>query len=247
MEKLSATIITLNEEKNIERCLRSLKWVDEIVVIDSGSTDRTVEICQLFGARVIQTEWLGFGRTKHFAVEQATNDWIFSIDADEQVTSVLRKKIQSVLQKSDPHIAYRIKRQPYYLGKPVKYCGWQKDYPLRLFNRRFGNFNQKAVHESVQFQGKVRYIQETLNHFTYPTISSHIQKLDRYTTLSLDEMKRTKRITILGAVGRAIFRFIKMYFLKLGILDGGIGFVLCANSAIGIFFKYIKQWERNRR
>ncbi len=246
MEKLSAVIITLNEEDNIERCLRSLDWVDEIVVVDSGSTDRTVELCKAHGARVIKTEWQGFGPTKHLAVEQATHDWILSIDADEQVTPELREKIKSLLQAPDPQIAYRIKRHPFYLGKHIRYCGWQKDFPLRLFNRRFGNFNYKSVHESVRFQGKVLYLQEGLNHYTYPTIASHIVKLNRYTDLSLNEMPKGKRISVLGAIGRALFRFIRMYVLRFGFLDGGTGLVLCINSSIGVFFKYIKQWERSR-
>jgi glycosyltransferase involved in cell wall biosynthesis len=246
MEKISAVIITLNEEKNIVRCLQSLQWANEIVVVDSGSADGTVEICKAHGARVIEAEWQGFGPTKRFAVEQATHDWIFSIDADEEVTPALREKIRTILRQPDPHVAYRIKRQPFYLGQPIHHCGWQKDYPLRLFNRRFGNFNSKAVHEAVQFDGAVRYLQEPLNHYTYPTISSHVQKMDRYTTLSLDEMPPGKKASIAGAVARSFFKFFKMYFLKLGFLDGRVGFVLCANSAIGIFFKYIKLWERNR-
>ncbi|MCD6376533.1 MAG: glycosyltransferase family 2 protein [Caldisericaceae bacterium] len=242
MEKVSAVIITLNEEQNIERCLRSLDWVDEIVVVDSGSQDKTIKICQRFGARVIETEWLGFGRTKYFAVEQASHDWIFSIDADEEVSSALKARLQKILQNPDPQMAYRIKRQAYYLEHAVRYSGWQKDYPLRLFNRRFGNFNLRSVHESVDFKGKVQRIEEPIHHYTYPTISSHIQKMDRYTNLSAAEAD--KSVTIAGSLLRAIFRFFKMYFLKGGILDGKIGFVLCFNSAFGIYLKYIKLWEK---
>ena len=245
MEKLSAVIITLNEEDNIERCLRSLDWVDEIVVVDSGSTDRTVELCKAHGARVIETEWQGFGPTKHFAVEQATYDWILSIDADEQVTPELQEKIKSLLQMPDPRTAFRIKRRSFYLGRPIRYCGWQKDFPLRLFNRKFGNFNDKSVHESVVFDGRVEYIREALNHFTYPTVSSHILKMDRYTNLSAQE--QTGGATIASALFKAGFKFFKMYVLKLGILDGKTGFLLCFNSSFGIYLKYIKRWEKKRK
>ncbi len=244
MENLSAVIITLNEEKNIGRCLRSLDWVNEIVVVDSGSTDRTVSICRSFGARVVETKWKGFGPTKRFAVEQASYDWIFSVDADEEVTAALRAKIRALLQNPNPQIAYRIKRFPYYLGQRIRYCGWQKDYPLRLFNRRFGNFNLKAVHEGVEFKGTVRYLQEGLNHFTYPTLSDHIRKINRYSELSLQEMPDEKKGSVLGAVWRGWFKFFKMYFLKGGFLDGPTGFVLCLNSAFGVYLKYLKLWER---
>jgi glycosyltransferase involved in cell wall biosynthesis len=245
MEKLSAVIITLNEEKNIERCLKSLTWADEILVVDSGSTDRTLEICKRYGAKVVQTEWRGFGRTKQFAVEQAGHEWILSIDADEEVTTALRERIRNILQHPDPAIAYRIKRQAFYLGKAVKYSGWQNDFPLRLFNRKNGNFNDKPVHESVQFKGQVQRLYEPLNHYTYPTISSHIRKMDRYTNLSAAGSER--KSTIGGSLVRALFRFFKMYIIKGGFLDGRIGFVLCFNSAFGIYLKYIKLWEKTRK
>ncbi len=246
MEKLSVVIITLNEEKNIERCLLSVSWADEIVVVDSGSTDRTVEICRNLGGRVIKTAWQGFGPTKRFAVQQARYDWILSIDADEQVTPALRAKIQTLLQNPDPQIAYRIKRFPYYLGHRIRYCGWQNDYPLRLFNRHFGNFNTKPVHEGVEFNGSVRYLQEGLNHFTYPTLSDHIRKMNRYSELSLQDRPQGKKVGVLGAIGRGWFKFFKMYVLNGGFLDGSMGFVLCVNSAFGVYLKYLKQWERQR-
>ena len=163
--KLSVTIITLNEEKNIERCLRSVQWADEIIVTDSGSTDRTVEICRKYTDKVLQIEWLGFGKTKKFAVDAATNDWIFSIDADEQVTDELKNKIQQIMKKPSAQ-AYRIKRKSLYLGKIINHCGWGRDYPLRLFDRKAGNFNDKLVHETVEITGKILKINEPLLHYT---------------------------------------------------------------------------------
>ncbi len=245
MEKLSAVIITLNEADNIERCLRSLDWADEILVVDSGSEDDTLKICTQYGVRIVQTNWLGFGRTKQFAVGQATHDWILSVDADEEVTPALRKRIRRILQNPNAQTAYRIKRQSFYLGKAIKHSGWQNDFPLRLFNRHYGNFNEKSVHESVQFNGRVERLYERLNHYTYPTVSSHIRKMNRYTTLSAKESP--KEATILGSLLSAVFKFIKMYVLKAGFLDGRVGFVLCFNSAFGIYLKYIKLWEKRLR
>ncbi len=245
MEKLSVVIITLNEEQNVTRCLQSVQWADEVLVLDTGSTDRTVEICQSLGARVVKSEWLGFGKTKRLAVEQARYDWILSIDADEEVTPALQKRIQNLLHAPDPTIAYRIKRQSFYLGQPIRHAGWQKDFPLRLFNRKHGNFNEKAVHESVVFNGQVAFLSEPLNHYTYPTISAHIQKMDRYTSLSVGE--QSKAVSIVGALLRGLFKFFKMYVLQAGFLDGRVGLVLCLNSAFGIYLKYIKRWEAKRK
>jgi len=243
---LSVTIITLNEEKNIERCLKSVAWADEIVVVDSGSSDDTINICQQFGCKIIQTTWLGYGPTKKQAVESATNDWILSIDADEEVTDELRVKIRTILE-SPLSQGYRIKRKSFYLGQVVQHCGWDRDYPLRLFNRRYGNFNDKQIHESVEITGQISQIEEPLLHYTYPTLSSHILRLDKYSELGAEAaFQKGKTVSIIGAVMRGLLKFIKMYFLQLGFLDGKIGFVLAYNSAFGVYLKYIKLWEKNR-
>ncbi|MCB0749128.1 MAG: glycosyltransferase family 2 protein [Ignavibacteriae bacterium] len=239
-EKISATLIVKNEEKNIARCLKSLSWVDEIVVVDSYSTDRTVEICNEYNCKVIQTAWLGFGKTKKFAVDNASHDWILSIDADEEVTPELQKKIKELLVK--PYYkGYYIKRKSFYLGKEVKHCGWNKDYPVRLFNRNFGNFNDKEVHESIKIKSEKSKIHEPLLHYTYQTIASHIEKVNRYSSLAAEELiKKEKYYSVFSAVIFGIVRFIKMYFIQLGFLDGRIGFILCYNSAFSVYLKYVK-------
>jgi (heptosyl)LPS beta-1,4-glucosyltransferase len=240
-KKLTATVITHNEEPNIERCLKSLSWVDEIVVVDSYSEDKTVEICKKYNCKVIQTAWQGFGKTKKFAVDNASNDWILSIDADEEVTDSLRNKIETLL--IDPqHNGYYVKRKSFYLGKEIKQCGWDNDYPMRLFNRKFGNFNDKEVHESVKIKSEKSKIHEPLLHYTYPTISSHIEKMNRYSNLALS--KETKSFSIFGSVALGINKFIKMYFLQRGFLDGKVGFILSYNSAFGVYLKYIKRWQQ---
>ncbi len=241
--KLSAVIITLNEAENITRCLKSLDWVDEIVVVDTGSIDQTIAISKDLGARVIQTDWRGFGPTKRWAVKQASYDWILSIDADEEVTPALRERIGTILENPDPDVAYRIKRKTFYLGKRIRFCGWQRDYPLRLFNRTRGNFNMNTIHESIEFSGKVERIEDSFNHYSYPTISEHIRKMDLYTA-GAARAQEQKRQTIVECFLRALFRFFRMYVLHLGFLDGRVGLVLCFNSAFGVYLKYIKRWEK---
>ena len=240
--KISATIITQNEELNIERCLTSLSWVDEIVIVDSYSTDKTIEICKRFKCKIIQTDWKGFGNTKRFAVDNASNDWILSIDADELVTEELKNRIENIL--IDPkYQAYNIKRISYYLNRRVNHCGWDRDYPLRLFDRNYGNFNDKEVHESVVIKGNKTKLEEAILHYTYPNISSHINKINRYTDLSSIEMEGKRSYGILTSLLLGINKFLKMYFLQKGFLDGRIGFILSINSAFGVYLKYLKTWR----
>lgn len=244
-EQLSVVIITKNEQENIARCLTSVQWADEIVVLDNGSTDRTPEICHHFNCKFIETKWLGFGLTKKLAVDSAVHDWIFSIDSDEQVSEELKLSIQNILKKPD-YNGYRIKRISFYLGKKINHCGWERDYPLRLFNRTVGNFNEKPVHESVVIPGRIGKIEAPLFHHSYPTIASHIIKMNRYAELAAQEsFQKGKSSTVLSAIFRGLFKFIKMYFLQRGFLDGRVGFILCCNSAFGVYLKYIKLWEKN--
>jgi len=244
--KISAVIITKNEEANIERCLTSISWVDEIVVVDSGSTDRTLEICKKYNCKIIETEWLGFGSTKKLAVDNATYDWIFSIDSDEEVTGILKSKIELIL--TDPkNNGYRIKRKSFYLERLIKHCGWNSDFPLRLFNKNFGNFNDKEVHESVVLNGDISKINEHMLHYTYPTIEVHLKKINRYSTIQAEEMyKLGKRYPIVLAVFFGLNKFANTYLFNLGILDGREGFILCSIASFGVYLKYAKLWKLNK-
>jgi len=240
---LSAVIISKDEEKNIGMCLASLQWVDEIVVVDSGSTDRTMEIAREYGARVIDTPWLGFGKTKQLAVDAATHDWVFSIDADEEVTELLRCKIQSILENPRDQ-GYRIARRSYYLGRPIRFSGWQSDAPLRLFNRKHGWFNDKIIHESVEMASKPGIINAHMHHYTYPSISSHFAKIESYSELGAKQLlKKGKKANLVSACSHGVMKFIKMYLLKLGFLDGKEGFVLAVISSFGVSLKYLRLWE----
>ncbi|MBN1300956.1 MAG: glycosyltransferase family 2 protein [Melioribacteraceae bacterium] len=243
MNKLSVTIITKNEENNIARCIESVKWADEILVVDSYSEDKTAAIAESFNAKVILTDWKGFGATKRFAVDAASNDWILSIDADEVVSEALKEKIISILKQPSAD-GYHIKRKSFYLGRQIVHCGWNSDYPLRLFDRRKGNFNNKNVHESVELHGNRKKLEETILHYTYPTVASHISKMNRYSDLSAQNLIEAGKIySPLTAVLLGLNKFLKMYVLKLGLLDGAVGFLLCLNSAYGVYLKYVKTWK----
>lgn len=245
--KISVTIITKNESANIRRCLNSLGWTDEIIVVDSGSTDDTLEICREFDCRIYEVEWEGFGKTKQFCVDQATNDWIFSIDADEEVTDELREKINEI--DFGPEInGYYVKRKSFYLGRLINFSGWQTDYPLRLFNKNHGKFTPDIIHEQVLVEGKTDKIDQYMLHYTYPDISSHLTKLDSYSGLGAEKLfNKGKKSGLLKSAFRGIFKFFRTYFLKLGILDGKEGFILSCISAFGVSMKYFKLWELNKK
>jgi glycosyltransferase involved in cell wall biosynthesis len=249
MEKISAVIITKNEAKNIARCLESIKWADEILVLDNSSTDETVDICRQYNCTVhINETWEGFGKAKHKAVELSKYDWIFSIDADEQVSDELRTKIQEILEQPDPNIAFRIKRISFYLGKQIRYSGWQRDFTLRLFNRNTGNFNLKIIHEFVEVKGEIRTINEQLNHYSFPDLKTHINKMTHYSELFAEQsFQKNKKTSIFYAIIDGIGKFFKMYIFNLGFLDGKEGLILALNSAFGVYLKYLYLWEKNNK
>lgn len=247
MFAISVVIIAKNEAHNLPRLLRSVQWADEILVADTGSDDATKEISREMGAKVIELSWEGFGITKQKAVDAAKYDWIFSLDADEEVSQQLTDKILSLKKDLSPGYAYKIKRVSMYLNKKIRYCGWQKDYPLRLFYRKEAKFNTKQVHEGVKTNAEIKFLKEQINHYTYPKISDHWKKINFYTTLNVLEKYNAKRnYSVSEAVFQGIWKFMQMYFLKMGFRDGKMGFILCLNSAIGQYLKYIKLWEKQR-
>ncbi len=248
MHGISAVIITKNEETNITRCLDSVSWADEILVLDSGSTDRTLEICAKYEhCRILQTEWLGFGKTKQKAVELAQHDLILSLDADEQITLDLQREIQKLTQEDFSKYIFRIKRNSFYLGRRIRFCGWQNDRPVKLFDRKFARFNEKTVHESVVSRLPKKDLIYMMNHYTYPTRAIHFQKMISYGDLGAEVLfQKRKSSSLTDAFLRAGFKFVKMYFLRLGFLDGWTGLKLCLNSAWGVYYKYKKLCELNK-
>jgi len=246
---ISVSIIVKDEEDNIERCLKSIyNWADEIIVVDSGSTDNTLKICKKYNCKIHKTHWLGFGKTKQLGVNLTENDWILSIDADEEISNQLKKEIKDIIVSNKFNGAY-IKRISYYLGRQIKYSGWQNDYPLRLFNKRYGNFDDATVHESVVLnKSKTLKISEPIYHYPYKTLHEHISKINLYTTLSAETLFiRSKKTPLFFAVLSGITKFIKMYFFKKGFLDGKEGIVLAILSSYSSLLKYMKLWSMWRK
>ncbi|MBI5328277.1 MAG: glycosyltransferase family 2 protein [Deltaproteobacteria bacterium] len=247
MQKLSVTIITLNEEANIHACLESVKWADEILVSDSGSSDKTVQICKEYGAKVFNDVWFGFGKQKNLIVSRARNNWILNIDADERVTPALRKEMESVLNNGGCD-GYNIPRKNFFGGRWIKYCGWYPDYNLRFYKKDKGQFNERDVHEAVQIEGKAGYLKTPLEHYTYKDISDYLKRMDRYSVLAAEEMfKNGKNAGLLDLTLRPCWTFLKMLFLQKGFLEGYMGVILSGLYSSYTFAKYAKLMEMSKK
>jgi (heptosyl)LPS beta-1,4-glucosyltransferase len=241
--KISATVIVKNEENNIADCLESLDFVDEIVVVDSGSSDLTGEICQRYpNVRYYEREWEGFGRQKNMAANLAANDWILNVDADERVTSELRSAINGA--DLGRYAGFRMARRNFFAGRWVRYCGWYPDYNVRLYSRKNARFRERAVHEAVECKGLVGLLPGDLLHYTYEGISDYLRRMDRYSSLAAVEIAGKGKVPgWLALVARPLFTFFKMYILKCGFLEGYLGFQLSILYACYTFVKYAKARE----
>jgi len=238
---LSVIIITKNEAKHIVACLESVAFADEFIVVDSGSTDNTVELAREFGARVeITTDWPGFGPQKNRALDLATGDWILSIDADERVTPELALAIQAAIAAPQAD-AYDIPRLSEFCGRFIRHSGWWPDYVLRLFKRGTARFTDAAVHERVVPQGSVLKLKSHFEHYPYPNLDALINKINRYSSDAAAMMyARGKRATIFSAMGHGFWTFVRIYLIRRGFLDGRHGLVLAVTAAAGSFFRYAK-------
>lgn len=244
MAKVSVIIITYNEEKNIGRCLSSIDWVDEIVVVDSQSTDDTKKVASEFTQKVFDITWEGFGKAKDFAKDEASHQWILSVDADEVVPEDLKEEIQKITKSEDSFNGYYIPRKSNFLGKWIKHGGWYPDYVLRLFKKDKAGFNHSMVHEKVEVNGRIGYLRNALLHYTDPNFDHYLEKLNRYTSLGAEELfKKGKRTKLFDVMFRPLAVFLKMYFVKRGFLDGLSGFILAVSSAFHVFSKYVKLWH----
>jgi lipopolysaccharide heptosyltransferase II len=238
---ISAVIATLNEEKNLKRCLKSIDFVDEIIIVDSGSSDKTVEIAKKFTKKIFFTDFKGFSQIKQYGIEKAKSEWVLIIDADEEVSDNLKQKLLEIDKKGNNINGFYIKRETFFLGKKIKYCGWGKDYQLRFFKKNKGAFDGKIVHEALNVQGKMGYIDFPLYHYSYPDVKSYFDKMNRYTTLQAKQKKGN--LLLFKMIFNPFFKFFKMYFLRLGFLDGIHGLILSLFSGFSEFVKYAKMIE----
>jgi len=248
MQKLSATVITFNEAANIAAALESLSWADEIVVVDSGSTDATVEICRKYTDRVFHRDWTGYVDQKNHAVELATHDWILSLDADERISPELRPEIAALPCGDGPPHGYRIPRVACFMGRWIRHGDWYPDFQLRLFDRRHGRWQGGRVHESVRIDGDPGYLKGEITHFTYRSLSDYLRRLETYSSLAAaDYFERGKVSTPMKMLLNADLTFIKAYIVKRGFLDGAPGLMVAVMGAVSVFFKYAKLYELRRR
>lgn len=244
---ISVCIITLNEEHNIRECLESIQWVDEIIVIDSGSEDRTVSICEEFGAKIFHQPFKGFRDQKNEALEKASHDWILSIDADERVTEGLRDEISMLIRESSEVVGYFVPRLNYYGSKFIKHSGWYPDHTLRLWKRSKGRWIGKNVHEKVEIDGKVGYCREAIKHFTYRNGSDYIKRINLYSSLLAQEKyHQGKRFSTPRLLLKPALRFLKSYIWKLGVLDGVEGIIIAVSSGYLTFMEEVKLRELSK-
>lgn len=247
MLPLSVVIITKNEERNLPRCLESVKWADEVLVVDSGSTDATVEIARRHGARVLLETWRGFGPQKAFASLQAKHDWILSIDADESVPRELENEIARRLSTLDERSAYALPRLSLMWGKPIRHGGWYPDRQVRIFNRRYANWDQAPVHEKVHAEKTGRF-EHHLLHYVFRDVAHQIDTNNRYSGLLAEkDLAAGKRFRLWKLVFKPYFKFFENYLWKRGFMDGLPGFIIALNSAHSTFLRWVKIWESERR
>jgi glycosyltransferase involved in cell wall biosynthesis len=248
---LSVCIITLNEEANIARTLKSVKDIaDEIIVVDSGSTDATTGVAQSFGAKVFVEPWKGFARQKNSALERATHEWVLSLDADEEVSPELAASIKTLLTLGTPKFAgYTMNRRNMYFGKWIRRSGYYPDPKLRLIRRGAATFELRDVHEDMKMAGELGHVKGDMIHHAYPTLESFIEHANRYSSLGADMVVRERKVgfSVVNIVLRPMIRFIWAYFFRGGFLDGREGLLVLMNHAAYVSWKYAKAWEKSRK
>ncbi|MCC7175725.1 MAG: glycosyltransferase family 2 protein [Bryobacterales bacterium] len=238
---ISATIITFNEQANIARAIESLRCCDEVVVVDSGSNDRTVEIAGKLGARVVEAPWPGYAKQKNFAASQAAHDWILSLDADEALSEALEAEIWQIKKSGPRYDGYTMPRMARYLGRWILHSGWYPDRKVRLYDRRKARWEGEYVHESVQVAGSIGHLQCNLLHYTFSSISEHLANMDRYTTLAAQELAAGgRKAHWYGLALDPCWTFLRTYILRAGFLDGAEGLTIAFMAAFYNFVKYAK-------
>jgi len=245
---VTVTIITLNEERNLPRAIESVRWAEEILVVDSGSTDKTTELARSLGARVIPHEWPGYGRQKNFAQAQSRHDWVLSIDADEEVTPDLARQIQSALgdvgEGRSQAKGFYFPRKTFYLGRWIRHGGWYPNHLVRLADRRNAQWTEPAVHESLRVEGEIQGLSADLHHYTFSGIQDQIMTNLNFSRLGyFDLLKKGQGPSWMRLMAKPAGKFFETYFIKRGFMDGLPGFIISVNAAHSMFLKYAYLFE----
>ena len=244
MLPVSVVIVTKDEERNIKDALESAAGADEIVIVDSFSSDRTIEICKSYTDRIFQSPWEGYARQKQKAVDYAKGPWVLILDADERLTPELRDEITGVLSKPGPKGFY-LPRKNFFLGRWIKHSGWWPDHTLRLFRKDKAFIEDREVHEKVVLEGNAGHLRNPLLHYTYRTISDFLRKMENYSALAAKEIRKNSGSPGLFSITvKPVFTFMKMFFLRLGFLDGTHGLILAVLYSYYTFLKYVRAWEK---
>jgi glycosyltransferase involved in cell wall biosynthesis len=246
--KISVTIITLNEADHIADAIASASWADEVLVVDSGSTDATVEIARRSGAAVTSRAWTGYVDQKNHAARLAAHDWIFSLDADERIPEALGTEVRSIATSEPEHRGYRVPRVTFHLGRWIRTTDFYPDYQLRLYDRRAGEWRGRYVHESVQVEGPVGYLKSELQHYSFSNLQDQIDRTNHYTTLAARQMYEDgRRASALDLLLHPAAAFLRNYILRRGVMDGAAGLTISGLNAYSVFLKFAKLREMQKR
>lgn len=244
---ISALAITYNEEEHIERFIKSLSFADEIIIVDAHSTDKTVDIAKSLGANVIIRDFENFSSQKNFAIEQAKHDWIVFFDLDELISPELAQEIQSKISSNNDAVAYKVKRNFYFMGKRINYSGFQNDAVVRVFKKTAGRYNSNLVHETLEVNGKTETLKQSSDHFSYKNFDLYNEKLTRYSKLQAETLyQQNVRPNAFHFFIKPWWRLFHQFCIKLGFLDGKEGFILAYLSAFAVFKRYLFLWTKYR-
>ncbi|HWP12749.1 MAG TPA: glycosyltransferase family 2 protein [Ramlibacter sp.] len=246
MTTLSIVIVAKNEAANIAECVRSARFADEIIVLDSGSADGTPDLARAEGATVLVTDWPGYGPQNNRGIDRASGDWFFSLDADERISPELAAEIRSAIERDDVN-GYRVPRTSMYCGRFIKHAGWSPDYTWRLARRGNGRFTGHYLHAHLEVDGPTGTLRQPIVHYSFRSMESVLEKLNRYSTASARDMTAGHRRGSLGrAIVHGLWAFFRTYVLRLGFLDGRWGFMLAVSNAEGTYYRYVKLWLLQR-
>ena len=245
--RVSVCVITLNEEHRLCDCLQSVPFADELIVVDSHSTDATRDIAEAAGARVIERDWPGHIEQKNFAIDQATHDWVLCLDADERLSDELQQSVLAALERDDPPAGFTCNRRTHYLGRWIDHGGWYPDRKLRLFRRSGGRWGGVNPHDHVHLEGTVEHLRGDLLHYSYDSIADHLNTINLFTTIAAREKhKRGGRGSLVSLLLRPGWKFLRMYVFRAGFLDGRAGLIVALLGSYYVFLKYAKLTELSR-